>query len=122
MGQEALRLRMMSARIDRIDSGVRGGERSDYRVLHGFELGPAVMAAANSGLVCDHHDRNPTPIGNRDALRRSRNDNDILDPAQIASFFDHGTVAIQEQGRAITRWPLAYLTPHTLRIERVFGR
>ena len=49
MSEEAFRLGVMSAGVNRIDPSARDGERTDNRVLYGFEIGPAIIAAANAG-------------------------------------------------------------------------
>jgi hypothetical protein len=97
---------MMSASIDRVDSSALGRERYENRILHRFELGPAIMASADSRLVGDHDHRNTPLVGGSDDFRRSGYDADFLDPVQISDFLNNDTIAIQEQGGAASSRPL----------------
>src|SRR6516165_8318018 len=112
---------MMSAGIDRIDSCAVGCEVCKKYFLHGFELGPAIITAANSGLVCDHDDGNAAIVGSRDYVCCPRNYGDVVGPAEVARLIDNGAITVKEQGRAAARRATQDLGPYTLRVERVFS-
>src|SRR5437763_9014688 len=73
MGQNAFCFRMMSAGIDCVNRGAVGCKQSNNRVLDGFELSPAIIAAADARLVSDHDHGNASLVGGDDDFRSSWN-------------------------------------------------
>src|SRR5215471_2023754 len=118
----AFGLRVMRAGVGRIDCGALGSQQSSDLRLHGCEFGPAIIAAADARLVCDHDYRNASPVRGDDDFRGSWNYPDVLGPVQIFGLLNDGTIAIQEQGRPARCRSPQNLAPDTLRIERMFSR
>jgi hypothetical protein len=53
-------------------------------------------------------------VSGGDHLRCSRNQDDVINPAQIAGVFNNGTIAVQKQSGAARRQAPYDLAPDTL--------
>ncbi len=95
-----LSVRMVGARINAVEPRVLRLEDGDDRILHRQEFGPAVKAAADTGLVGYKYDRNALAIRRADHRRRPGQDRDIFDAAEVIDFLDDNPVTIEEQRRA----------------------
>src|SRR5262249_22644671 len=121
VSQKSFGLWMMAAGIRCFDSVVFGCERSNNRILHEFEISPAIVAQANSSLVCHQDNRNIQMIGRRDDFCRRWDQNNVLDTAKISGVLDNSAVTIQKQGWSARLWPRENLAPDPLGVERMLG-
>ena len=84
--------------------------------LYRCELGPAVVTAADAGLVGHEHDRNVAPVRCRDNLGGARDNRDIVYLAEVTGLLDDHAVPIEEQGGPATWSANPDIAPDSFRI------
>ena len=94
---------MIGAGHDAIEMGAVGRQRRLQRALHGMKVVPAVIAAADAGLIGHHHDRNLQRIAARDRGGGARDHAHVFDAAEVVRIGDDDAVAIEEQRGAAGR-------------------
>ena len=84
--------------------GAVGRQLSLKRALHGVKGVPAVIAAADAGLIGHHHDRNLPRIAARYRGRRARDHAHVFDAAEIMRIGDDDAVTVEEERGAAGRY------------------
>src|SRR5262249_49080950 len=105
---------MVRAGIDCVDRGALGRKRSSDHLLYRFKFTPAIMTPPDARLIGYHDHRDMPFVGRSDYFRSSRNNNDVINPVQIAGIFNDDAVAVQKQSRAPRRRAPQNLAPDTL--------
>ena len=115
MQKLALAVGMVRAGINGVEPGALRLEQRDDRLLHGYEIVPAITAPADTRLVGHQCYRNAQPVRGADHVGGPGYDGDIFDPAKVVDLFNNDSIAIKEQRRAAAGCVVADFAPDAFR-------
>jgi hypothetical protein len=101
--QRRLAIGMISAGQDAIEMSAIGRQCRLQCALHGMKGVPAVIAAADAGLIGHHDDRDLQRIAAGDRSGRARVHAHVFDAAEVMRIGDDDAVAVEEQRGAAGR-------------------